>query len=260
MILHFDDCPHNCNKKGKLFDRALGRMVDCSHCKERRKELAVEGISVKENVNREESLHEVLGFTDKYLSHIYSFEALFPKTEFGMLEDITKEELSRGIEELRGTLANGEVPQKSYCFGLSRKGTLENLAYPLMVSSYLAGITSLWYSSSRLYYNDYIRKTDVRKYYETSVLFLVVASGASYDELITVKGLLETRASLGLPTIILTLDSVDSVSMLLGYQGEASLYLASPYFAERSKVYDTSSIYTDKRRGRGYSMEELMGV
>ena len=264
MKLHFDDCPHNCNASGKLFDRNIKTMIDCPYCKEKRKSLTKgeEDVKVRGEMV---SMQEALGFSDPYLSPYYSFDALIPEEEMSMVMKESLIGVSDSIDELRGKLALGELPERSYCFGLARKGFVEKLAYPLLAKAYEMGIQSCKYVSSREYYARYIQDKPTLEYLDTEFLVVVVNSGSKYQELMLVRGLMESRATKGKATVFVTNCDIDECSLLLGYIGNASKYYASPYFVERNKTVDNHSYYSDKIRGGlptridtlGISMEDL---
>ena len=77
MKLHFEDCPHGCNHNGQLFDRALGRFINCPYCEGKRKE-AIENGLVEEN-EETSSVHEQLGFSDKYLTSYFDFRFTYSR-------------------------------------------------------------------------------------------------------------------------------------------------------------------------------------
>ena len=74
MKLHFEECPHGCNKEGKLFDRALAKFLNCPYCEKKRKELVDSGL-VESESGEEVSIQKELGFSDPYLSTYFDFPA-----------------------------------------------------------------------------------------------------------------------------------------------------------------------------------------
>ena len=77
---------------------------------------------------------------------------------------------------------------------------------------------------------------------------------------------MEARAVCGKATIFVTNNDIDEVLLLLGSVEDPSLYLASPYFIERSKTANSHSYASDALRGNNYSpdlgisMEDLQDI
>ena len=263
MKLHFEDCPYRCNVSGQIFDRGLKKMVNCPYCEEKRKSLVESGYV--EESDEVSSIHKELGFSDEYLTSYFSFDSLISKAERPLLEESSLGVVEEAINELRGILSRGDLPEKSYCFGLARKGYVDKLAFPLLVSAYEKGSHIGKFISSRMYYSYYMKDKDLQEYYDLDILFVLVNSGSSYRELMCVRGLMESRAVAGKSTIFVTNNDIDEVLLLLGSVDEPSLYLASPYFMERTKTAESHSYVSDNLRGTytpnlGISMEDLQNI
>lgn len=265
MQLHFNDCPHNCNANGQLFDRGLKMMVLCPYCKQKRKELA-NGGEVVSDKGEITSLHKELGFSDEYLSSYYNFDDLVSSYERPLLVESSLGIVDSEINALRGILLRGDLPEKSYCFGLGRKGSVDRLAFPLLASAYEKGGHVGKFLASRVYYSLYMQDKDLQEYYDLDLLVVLVNSGSSYRELMCVRGLMESRAVAGKSTIFVTNNDIDEVLLLLGSVDEPSLYLASPYFMERTKNVGNHSYASDNLRGTtqskdlGISMADLKDI
>ena len=265
MQLHFNDCPHNCNANGQLFDRGLKMMVNCPYCEQKRKEL-VRGGEVVSDKGETTSLHKELGFSDEYLSSYYNFDDLVSSYERPLLVESSLGIVDSEINALRGILLRGDLPEKSYCFGLGRKGSVDRLAFPLLASAYEKGGHVGKFLASRVYYSLYMQDKDLQEYYDLDLLVVLVNSGSSYRELMCVRGLMESRAVAGKSTIFVTNNDIDEVLLLLGSVDEPSLYLASPYFMERTKNVGNHSYASDNLRGTtqskdlGISMADLKDI
>lgn len=265
MKLHFDDCPYNCNAKGQIFDRNLNRFINCPHCEEKRKSSVDNGIVVDEE-GSQTSIHKELGFSDEYLSSYFSFDALISDSERPLLLADSFEPVEEALNELRGILSRGSLPEKSYCFGLARKGSVDKLAFPLLASAYEKGAVKGKFISSRVYYSLYMQDKDLYEYYDLDLLFVMVNSGASYKELMCVRGLMEARAVAGKSTIFVTNCDIDECLLLLGSIDSPSMYLASPYFIEREKTAGSHSYASDSLRGMssgtgiGISLQDLQEI
>ena len=265
MQLHFQDCPHNCNSNGKLFDRGLKRMVNCPYCEQKRKDLA-DGGEVVSDKGDTTSLQKELGFTDEYLSSYYNFDDLVSSYERPLLLESSLEISDSEINSLRGILSRGDLPEKSYCFGLGRKGSVDRLAFPLLASAYEKGGRVGKFIAGRVYYSLYMQDKNLQEYYDLDLLVVLVNSGSSYKELMCIRGLMESRAVAGKSTIFVTNNDIDEVLLLLGSVDEPSLYLASPYFMERKSTVDSHSYASDGLRGTnqnrdlGISMADLKDI
>ena len=262
MKLHFEDCPHGCNHNAQLFDRALGRFINCPYCERKRKE-AIENGLLEEN-EETSSVHEQLGFSDKYLTSYFDFDLLIPDMEKPLIDQTSLDEVRAASNELRGTLSRGELPSRSMCFGLARKGYADKFAFPMLALAYEKGLGSGKFLSSRVYYSYYMQDKDLQEYYDLDLLFVLVNSGASYKELMCIRGLMEARAVAGKSTIFVTNNNIDECLLLLGSVDDESYYLASPYFIERTKTKDSHSYASDNLRGTGVglgiSMDDLHGL
>ena len=260
MKLHFEECPHGCNKEGKLFDRALAKFLNCPYCEKKRKELADSGL-VESESGEEVSIQKELGFSDLYLSTYFDFDLLISESERPLLDSASVQEVKESIDSLRGILSRGDLPSKSYCFGLARKGFVDKLAFPLLAAAYEKGIGKGKFLPSRLYYSYYMQEKDLQEYYDVDLLFVLINSGSSYKELMCIRGLMEARAVVGKPTIFVTNQDIDECLLLLGSVNEPSLYLASPYFMERIKTKGSHSYRSDSlRSGLGISMDDLEDI
>lgn len=256
MKIRFEECPYNCNVNAQLFDKNLKKFISCPYCKEKRKDVA--NTLELETESGTESLHSIFGFKDEFLSPHYNFDSLISEAERALLLKESIPIVSDAIDELRSQLASGTLPRRSYCFGLGLKGYLDRLAFPLLVSAYKAGNSSGKFVSSRQYYSLYMQDKNVQEYLDYDILFVLIASGSSYRELSCIKGLMESRAVVGLPTILVTNTSIDDCLLLLGSVKEPSLYLASPYFLERVKTANSHSYASDNLRG--ISMADLENI
>ena len=240
-------------------------MVLCPYCKQKRKELA-NGGEVVFDKGETTSLHKELGFSDEYLSSYYNFDDLVSSYERPLLVESSLGIVDSEINALRGILLRGDLPEKSYCFGLGRKGSVDRLAFPLLASAYEKGGHVGKFLASRVYYSLYMQDKDLQEYYDLDLLVVLVNSGSSYRELMCVRGLMESRAVAGKSTIFVTNNDIDEVLLLLGSVDEPSLYLASPYFMERTKNVGNHSYASDNLRGTsqskdlGISMADLKDI
>ena len=246
---HFEDCPYDCNAMGKLLDVNTGKMVDCPHCSKLKKELLAKGEVIEED-RGETPLAEVLGIKSKYLSQNYVFDGLIPDGEKLFLEGDSVDFLKTETERLYNKLTLGELPESSYCFGISIKGRVDRLAYPLLAKAYLSGykigrfITCSELSRLQLRGDD-----EIDRLLENDLQLVMIGEGSTKGEISCGKGLMQTRALRGKPTIFITTWTIEASSLLLGYADEEeNLFLAKPVFV-RYKNSGKRSNYINQLTG-----------
>ena len=235
---HFEDCPYDCNTMGKLLDVNTGKMVDCPHCSKLKKELLAKGEVIEED-RGETPLAEVLGIKSKYLSQNYVFDGLIPDGEKLFLEGDSVDFLKTETERLYNKLT-----------GISIKGRVDRLAYPLLAKAYLSGykigrfITCSELSRLQLRGDD-----ELDRLLENDLQLVMIGEGSTKGEISCGKGLMQTRALRGKPTIFITTWTIEASSLLLGYADEEeNLFLAKPVFV-RYKNSGKRSNYINQLTG-----------
>lgn len=249
--LSFDDCPYHCNN-GQIMDYGLRRLVPCPHCSEKRKELAEEGLAETE-LGDIESLPSILGINNQYLRAKFVYDSLIPEGELVFLEEESVKRQKDVLEDIYLGLTIGELPSKSYCIGLGNKGRVDRLAYPLLAKAYLSGLSVAKFISCGEYNRMCINMSqDVEKYYSSDFVMIMIPDGASKADIASAKGLMQTRALNGKPTIFVTTWIIEACSILLGYYGDETYFLASGVFVE----------YKVSKKGKKHSayINQLTGV
>lgn len=267
---HFEDCPFSCNDKGKILDTSTGLMVDCPHCSAKKKELLLSGEAVEAETEEKLPLAQVLGINSKFLSDKYVFASVIPEGEQMFLESESIEFLKEVSERVYRQLALGEVPENSYCFGVSIKGRVDNVAYPFLARAYLKGLsvgkfmTCSELSRLQLHGSDVIDEL-----YNVDVLLMLIGEGSTKGEISCAKGLMQARALKGKATIFLTTWTIEACSLLLGYSAdEGNLLLAKPVFVKYKTAKKASnyinqltgvenSRYDEDEGGQGISLSDL---
>lgn len=232
--LHFDDCPFGCDEHGKLFDSATGNLVPCPHCASKRKNVVSTGEEIKE-----------LGIKEDFHSDELVYEDLIPENEIVWISQESIIYLYSTIRGVYDSIVLGEIPKSSYCFGLGYKGQVERLVYPLIKKAYKAGlsvfnfVTSqevaylLQRSSSSQDVADELHKLT----HEMDLAFIQLNSGAYKADVYSAKGIMETRAKNGKPTIFVTTDRAAAFDGLLWYQNDdVVLSMAKPVFVKYTGI------------------------
>lgn len=244
----FDDCPYKCTD-GKLLDYQTAKFVDCPHCSEKRDELAKEGLAEDES-GELDSLPRLLGIDSKYLSSRFVYDSVIPEGERVFIEDESIKRQSDVLTEIYLGLGVGELPDRSYCIGLGNKGRIDKLAYPLLVKAYLSGLSVAKFISCIEYNRMYIAMNDdVESYLEKDLVMMLIPDGSSKADILSAKGLMQSRALKGKPTIFVTTWIIEACSILLGYYGDETHFLASGVFVEYKVGKKKRSNYINQLTG-----------
>lgn len=267
---HFEYCPFSCNDKGKILDASTGQMVDCPYCSEQRKLLLQSGKAIDDETNEKVPLSSILGIQSKYLSGRYVFDSIIPEGEKIFLEDESVDYLKSVSEEVYRQLSIGEVPENSYCFGISIKGRADRVAYPFLSVAYLKGLTvGKFITCSELSRLQLHGSDLVDDLYESDVLLMLIGEGSTKGEISCAKGLMQARALKGKATIFITTWTIEACSLLLGYSSdEGNMLLAKPVFVKykNSKKASTyinqltgveNNRYDENEGGQGFSLGSL---
>lgn len=269
---HFENCPYSCNDKGKILDVQTGHMIDCPYCSKKKKELLAEGVAVEEETDNKVPLHTLLGINSKYLTQNFVFNTLIPEGEKMFLEEDSINYLEEETTDLYHLLTIGELPTKSYCFGISIKGQVDRLAYPLLATAYLRGLSVCRFITCSEFLRVQLKADEsIKDFYEADVVIMLIGEGSTKGEISCAKGLMQTRALKGKATIFISTWTIEACSLLLGYRNsEDTLFLASPVFvkyrnSKKSSNYINqltgvdNSMYNPKTDmgGQGFSLKDL---
>lgn len=261
---HFEDCPYNCNDNGKLVDAVSGKLVDCPYCSKKKKELIRAGyIESVEDV--QVPVGEALGISSEFLSTNFVYEAVIPDGERVFIEEDSLKWQQEVADELYLGLTVGTLPSESLCFGISVKGRVDRFVFPMLAKAYLAGLKVGRMCSCSEYYR--LRTTmsdEVDELIDADVLFMMLDDGFTFAEISAAKGLMQTRALRGKPTIFITTWTIEACSGVLGFNNEGSLFMAKPVFVKyksgkkHSKyVNNLLGVENETPSGRGISLGDL---
>lgn len=229
--MQYDDCPYNCSN-GQVMDYELRKLIPCPHCSEKRESLAKQGLAENEQGDVE-PLHRLLGVENKYLEAKFVYDAVVPEAERLFLEDDSVSRQKDLLEEIYLGLTVGELPDKSYCIGLGNKGRIDRFAYPMLAKAYLSGLSVARFISCSEYNRLYVAMSDdIESYLEKDFVLMLIQDGASKADILSAKGLMQSRALKGKGTLFVTTWSIEACSTLLGYFGEETYFLASGSFVE----------------------------
>lgn len=231
LKVSYDECPYHCNN-GKLFDYKTNTIIPCPYCSEKRKNLANEGLVEVENGDLM-SLPTILGINNQYLKTKFVYDSVIPEGERVFLEDESLKRQKEICEDIYLGLTVGEVPNKSYCIGLGNKGRIDRFAYPMLAKAYLSGLSVSKFISCAEYNRLCINMSqELESYYEKDFVMMLIPDGASKADIASAKGLMQTRALNGKPTIFITTWQIEACSILLGYFGDETYFLATGVFVE----------------------------
>lgn len=248
---HFDDCPYNCNAKGMVLDTTIKKLVPCPHCSKLKKELLKQGYVETEQDERV-PLATVLGINNEFLSSKFVYEGIVPDGELLFIEEESVEWQSEIAENMYLDLSIGILPTESLCFGISIKGKIEQFAYPMLAKAYLGGLTiGKFITCSEFNRLSFNIENSMEDFYNSDFLLMLINDGANLADISSAKGLMQTRALKGKPTVFLTTWTIEACSALLGFADNNSLSLAKPVFLK----YKTS-----KSKGHSSYINKLLGV
>lgn len=251
MKLGYDNCPYHCSN-GQVFDYQLRKMIPCPSCSEKRKELADEGLAESEDGDIK-PLARILGIDNPYLKAKFIYGSVIPEGERIFLEEDSVKRQKDVLEDIYLGLSIGELPSRSYCIGLGNKGSIDKLAYPLLAKAYLSGLSVAKFISCGEYNRMCVNMDSrVEDYYNKDFVMILIPDGASKADIASAKGLMQTRALSGKPTIFVTTWVIEACSILLGYYESESYFLACGVFVQ----------YKVSKNGKKHSkyINQLTGV
>ena len=229
---HYEDCPYNCNQNGMLLDSNTGNMVQCQHCSKIKKELLKQGYVETED-EEQVSLNTVLGIESKYLSTKFVYNSIIPDGEMVFIDPDSLRMQEEIAEELYLNLTVGVLPEVSYCFGISVKGKVDRFVYPMLAKAYLANLTvGKFLSCSEFYRLSFEMDPSISELYTAEVVFMLINDGGTLADISAAKGLMQSRALKGLPTIFITTWTIEACSGLIGFKDEADLFMARGVFVK----------------------------
>lgn len=238
------NCRFGCNDQGKYFQK--GKLIQCpDHVSMRREEvrqgeLAIDGDLVP--------LHQAVGMA-KGQWYTYNTDQIIPQRTRTLIKDGLRE-LLEGIDEVHRALVNGDKLEASYCFGLPSGTRALQLGFSFLVDAYKNGQSISPMVSSQQYHmflhKDPERVSDKGIYYRelkqyegiytSDVLVVNLMSGGNSSVINTAKGLMQSRAMSGLPTVFITTKPEKDVYELVN--GEETYYTAKGYFVRSKLDYD----------------------
>lgn len=262
---HFEDCPYNCNSSGMLLDTNQGKLIPCPHCSKKKKELLKMGY-VESEEDTQVPVSEALGVKNEYLSTKYVYESVIPDGERVFFEEDSMNWQKEVSENLYLGLTVGTLPEESMCFGLAVKGRVDRFAFPMLAKAYLAGLrVSRFISCSEWYRMRLNLSDDIEDFLESDLVIMLLDEGFTVAEIASAKGLMQSRALKGKPTIFVTTWTIEACSELLGFREEGSYFIAKPVFVKYKSGKKHSKYINDLfgqensavDSGRGISLSDL---
>ena len=257
---HFEDCPYHCNDKGMLLDTIAGKMIPCPHCSTRKKELLREGY-IESDEDVQVSVTEALGIKSEFLSTKFIYESVIPDGERVFFEEKSMEWQKEMAEELYLGLTVGTLPEESMCFGLAVKGRVDRFAFPMLAKAYMSGlVVSRLISCSEWYRMRLNLSDEVEEFLNSDFLIMLLDEGFTLAEIASAKGLMQSRALKGKPTIFVTTWTIEACSELLGFKEESSCFIAKPIFVKYKSGKKHSRYINNLFGQENESMEYGKGV
>ena len=267
--IRFDDCPYGCNSNAKILNPETGKMEDCPYCSEKRKTLMKSGVAIDTDTGREEDLWKLLGVPKRYITSKFVYDSVVADHERAWLVEDSLSRQGEEIKEIIDKLLLSELPEYSVCFGLPIGGRVENVIFPVLSTAYKNGF-SVCKGISASMFNRLLLNQDksLDAYYNSDIVVILINDGCTYADIDSAKGLCQTRALNGKPTIYVTTWKFEACSAFLsGAKEERTLFQAYPVFVEyvsggRSSNYINSlkgvsnGMYSESE-GQGVSISDL---
>lgn len=233
------NCPYRCNGQNRYLDRGTAQLVACPHCTEKAEEFVSEP-SVE--------MYQHFGFpTNLNITQHLDIDLLFPDYELDRLTPQSVSDFKSFLESLWSNLKRGILPERSLCIGMGIKGRFSDLVFPLLAASYTSGLTThpVVLSADLLRWKLEENMDALEEVHSAQTVIVFIEEGSTRVQLHAVKGLMQIRALRGLPTIIVTTWSVNSVNVLLDNDPHAGYSLAEPHFViYKSSEYERYSAYS----------------
>ncbi len=250
LVQGFEDCPYHCSN-GYLFDRGLKKKIPCPYCSERKKELARDGVAQTEE-GKLGDLPRLLGVDNDYMKPVFEYDWVVPDGERLFMEQDSITRQKDLAEELFLTLSVGQIPDRSLCFGLGNKGRVDKFAYPMLAKAYLSGLSVSRFISCTDYNRLLVAMSpDLDALFSADFVLMLICDGSSKADIASAKGLMQSRALRGKPTVFVTTWSIEACSILLGYWNDPSYFLASGVFLE---------YHVGKKSKHSHYINQLTGV
>lgn len=215
-ITSFTDCPNKCID-GYYIDPYKHKRIKCSHCEERRKQLAQNQVELDGGKDIRRILNLPASFTG---FGNFNIDLVIPEK---LQKDITSESLSSVsniLSNLLSGVAVGDASEESLLINLGLNAYPSNFIYAYLMRAYISGLTVSPYLTARdvflmlknetesinddvldLGENISIRYKDLLN---TDICVIHITTGANYAHVRAVKGLLQMRAHNDKSTIIFT--------------------------------------------------------
>lgn len=262
------NCRFGCNDAGKYFDTITRRMVNCPDCfEERRAEVRNGEITVNGDLV---PLHSAIGMAENQRYNYDLNQAVPPKVKSRAISGLN--ETLDAIQVLHNTLVLGEKPQNSLCFGLPNGSQMLQLGYSFLVDAYKAGISIAPMVASHQYHT-FLHKdpervsdkgvyySELRKYeslYTADLVVVLITSGGNSSVINTAKGLMQSRAISGLPTVFLT--SKPSKDLREIVDGDETFNTARGFFIQAGEGEFNSVDTSEDPAPRSMSMDDLSSI
>lgn len=247
-------CRFGCNDKGKYFQN--GRLVPCpDHVELRREEVRNGEIAVNGDLV---PLSKAVGMSPRQW-HTYNMSQIIPDSARVRSKEGLPE-LLEGVDEVHRALVSGDSLEDSYCFGLPTGTRALQLGFSFLVDAYKNGQSIAPMVSSQQHHTflhkDPERVSDKSIYfaelaryegiYTSDLLVVNVASGGNSSVIDTAKGIMQSRAMSGLPTVFITTKPKNDLYEIT--EGDEQFYSARGYFVRYAREHsDDVELTTDPR-------------
>lgn len=267
----FTDCPNKCID-GYYIDPYQHKRIKCMHCAEQRELLVRKSITDKSG----KTIEEMLNIPPAFSGINFESSSVLPKYALKNLEEDSVADVRTKLTELVNKISIGDLPNESILFNLGKKAFENNFICPFLLRAYNAGLSvvpMLSISELARLRVDYERGNDIedisyKDVITRDVCVIVIDAGVTFNNIGTVKGLMQQRANKGLCTIIFTNYWGSYISDLCTEDEEHVLNLATLYSVKyinkdkevEEKVKEQPKPISNSKSMVGISSEEFRNL
>ena len=262
--LTLGQCPNHC-KEGKIFNQETKKFVPCEFCASTRQKSVQSG-----SLPTGERLAEVLGFERDYMDFSFNPQAVVASSQARLLEPSSVGDFTSSLSQVYESLNNGIVPSSSAVFSFDREFLADKVYEPFLLAAYRSGLSVAPVISSSVYHSRMMQEetalrtrdiiTDFRfKYFESDVVIVLIPSTSVVYDIMDIKGLMQTRASMGKATIFLTSLPLHRLDDIVSDSSESKFMargFAVKYISTDDGLSSKSAYYQRKQ----YAQQHSQGI
>lgn len=214
-IMSFKDCPNKC-RDGYYVDPYQHKRIKCLYCENIRKKLAKDNVAVDGG----SSIKKLLNLPDSFVGYgKMEFSTIIPQSQAKQMTDESLREMEKYLSGLLNEISVGTAPEESALINLGLNAYPCNFIYSYLMRAYINGASVAPYVTARDVFlmqkfetegalNDYeLNDGVVCKYSDLlkkDVCVVHITTGANFNYVRAVKGLMQIRAHYDKSTLVFT--------------------------------------------------------